>query len=211
MGIFHFAPEVMRPTALMLNLFVSLMAWWQYSRSEKLNTKLFLWLIAGSIPAAFLGALITIDVTVYKQLLGGLLLLPAFRLLGFFKAAPQSPKEPTFFPALGFGIGIGLLSGVIGIGGGIILSPLLLMLGWANIKQTALLSALFIFVNSLSGMAGLVVQGLQFQPEAYWWIGVAIAGGALGSWVGSTKVSSQTLKHILGVVLVIAGVKLIVF
>lgn len=211
MGIFHFAPEVMRPTALMLNLFVSLIAWWQYSRSEKLNTRLFLWLIAGSIPAAFLGALITIDITVYKQLLGGLLLLPAFRLFGFFKAAPQSPKEPTFFPALVFGIGIGLLSGVIGIGGGIILSPLLLMLGWANIKQTALLSALFIFVNSLSGMAGLVSKGLYIQPEAYYWIGVAIAGGALGSWVGSTKVSSQTLKHILGVVLVIAGVKLMVF
>ena len=211
MGLFHFAPEVMRPTALMLNLFVSLIAWAQYSRRIVLNKKLFLWLIAGSIPAAFVGALITIDATLYKQLLGGLLLLPAFRLLGFFKTAPQNEKEPSFFPAVIIGIGIGLLSGVIGIGGGIILSPLLLMLGWTDIKQTALISALFIFVNSLSGMAGLVTHGIEIQPEAYMWIVVAIAGGALGSWVGSTKFSTQTLRRVLGMVLVIAGLKLMIF
>ena len=211
MGLFHFAPEVMRPTALVLNLFVSFIAWMQYSRSVVLEKKLFLWLVAGSIPAAFAGALITIDATLYKQILGGLLILPALRMFGFFSGPSKQSKPPSILPAVFIGIVIGFISGIIGIGGGIILSPLLLLLGWTDIRQTALISALFIFVNSLSGMTGLIVQGVEISAETYSWIAVAVVGGAFGSWAGSTKFSSVTLKHILGVVLVIAGVKLMIF
>jgi uncharacterized membrane protein YfcA len=109
------------------------------------------------------------------------------------------------------GAGIGLISGIIGIGGGIILSPMLLLLGWANIKQTALMSALFIFVNSLSGMAGIVAKGVNFDPVLYLWIAVAVTGGILGSWAGSRKMTPVSLRRILGVVLLVAGSKLIFF
>lgn len=209
MGIFHFAPEVMRPSALLLNVFVSFIAGMQYSRSTEINKKLFLWLILGSIPASFLGAFIAIDVVVYKQILGVLLVFQAVRLLGFAKAQFQGIKEPDAIPAILLGIGIGLISGMIGIGGGIILSPVLLMLGWANIRQTALLSAWFIFLNSLSGLSGLVLQGTKFDPVLYIWILIALLGGLIGSWVGSKKFNPATLKIVLGVVLVVAGLKLI--
>ncbi len=211
MGLFHFAPDVMRPTALVLNLFVSLIAWWQYSRQEILQKKLFFWLILGSIPATFAGSLISLDVSLYKQLLGVLLLIPAFKMFGFFKSENQIVNAPRFLPAVIFGIGIGLLSGVIGIGGGILLSPLLIMLGWSDIRQTALMSALFIFVNSLTGIGGLAKSGIEFHPELLVWCILAIAGGLIGSGVGSRKASSGTLKHILGVLLIIAGLKLVIF
>jgi uncharacterized protein len=209
MGLFHFAPEVMRPSALLLNVFVSLIAWWQYSRSVQLNKKLFLWLICGSIPAAFAGALITVDSHLYKQMLGVILLFQAARLFGLFRASQQNAKKPQMVPAIILGLAIGLLSGMIGIGGGIILSPLLLMLGWTDIKQTALISALFIFLNSLAGISGLLAQGLKFDSVLYIWIVVALAGGFLGSWLGSKRFSANTLKGLLAFILLFAGVKLI--
>lgn len=210
MGVFHFAPDVMRPAALVLNLFVSFIAWWQYSRQVTLQKKLFFWLILGSVPAAFAGSLLSLDVSLYKQMLGILLLIPAFRMFGFFKPENQVVHEPRLFPAVTFGIIIGLLSGVIGIGGGIILSPLLMMLGWSDIRQTALMSALFIFVNSLTGIIGLTVKGVEFHPDLPLWCIIAVLGGLVGSLIGSRKASSATLTQILGVVLVIAGLKLLI-
>lgn len=209
MGIFHFAPEIMRPTALLLNVFVSLIAWFQYSRSTQLNKKLFIWLILGSLPASFVGALIPVDAVVYKQILGVLLIFQAVRLLGFMNAQFHGLKEPDLIPAVLLGICIGLLSGLIGIGGGIILSPILLMLGWANIRQTALISALFIFLNSLSGLSGLLLKGTSFDSVLYIWIIVALGGGLIGSWLGSKKFHPATLKTLLGVILIVAGLKLI--
>ena len=211
MSLFLVAPESMRSSALILNIFVSAIAWWQYSRSVKLNSKLFLWLIAGSIPAAFAGAMIEIDASVYKRILGILLILPAARLMGWIPARQQPGIQPVFLFAFAIGIGIGLISGIIGIGGGIILSPVLLLLGWTDIRQTALMSALFILLNSLSGMGGLISKGLNFEPILYLWITVAVMGGMLGSWAGSRKLTPENLKRILGVVLVIAGGKLIFF
>ena len=209
MALFHFAPEVMRPSALLLNVFVSLIAWLQYSRTVELNKKLFFWLIAGSIPAAFAGALISVDNVVYKQILGVLLVFQAVRMLGFMKADFHGIKQPEMIPAILLGIAIGLISGMIGIGGGIILSPLLIMLGWANIRQTALISALFIFLNSLSGLSGLFVKGANFDSVLYIWIIVALGGGLIGSWLGSKKFHPATLKTLLGVILIVAGLKLI--
>ncbi len=210
MGLFHFAPDVMRPAALVLNLLVSFIAWWQYSRKAALQQKLFLWLIIGSVPAAFAGSLISLDVSLYKQMLGVLLLIPALRMFGFFKPENQVVHEPRLFPAVTFGVVIGLLSGVIGIGGGIILSPLLLMLGWSDIRQTAHLSALFIFVNSLTGIIGLSVNDVEFHPDLPMWCTIAVIGGLVGSVTGSRKASPTTLTHILGVVLIIAGLKLLI-
>ena len=209
MGLFHFAPEVMKPAALIMNLVVSLMAFMQYFRTNPLNKKLFLLLIAGSVPAAFLGARIEIDAFVYKKILAVILIIPVLRLLGFF--GNKNPEQKIFRPlsAVIIGIVIGFVSGMIGIGGGIILSPVILFLGWADMKQTATISALFIFLNSASGLLGLVTKGVVISPSIYLWVAIAVAGGISGSWLGSKKFENNLLKKILGVVLLIASVKLL--
>jgi uncharacterized membrane protein YfcA len=209
MGLFHFAPEVMRPSALVLNVVVSLIAAWQYSGTEKFDNRLLFALVASSIPAAFVGATISIDATVYKVILGVIILIQALNLIFFFKMTSVQVKKPPLLLIVIAGMAIGLLSGLIGIGGGILLSPLLLLMGWATIKQTAFISAIFIFLNSLAGIAGLLYNKANFDSVLYLWIGVVIVGGFVGSRMGSRVLPVSFLRKILGVVLLIAGVKLI--
>jgi len=210
MGVYHFSPEVMKPSALILNIIVSLIAFIQYSRTTSVNKKLVMLLLVGSIPAAFIGTGVTLDVLIYKKILGILLLFPVFRLLGFFGKEVSVLKNPNPYLAVAIGIIIGFISGVIGIGGGILLSPILLFLGWAYIKQTAVISSLFIFLNSISGMIGLVSKGISIDTSIYLWIAIAVAGGIAGSYFGAKKFNSIVLKKVLAVVLVIASFKLIV-
>ncbi len=210
MGIYHFSPDVMKSSALILNIVVSLIAFIQYSRTNSVNKKLVSLLIIGSVPAAFFGAGIMLDVLIYKKVLGVLLLFPIPRLLGFFGKEVSELKSPNTYLAVAIGITIGFISGVIGIGGGILLSPILLFLGWAFIKQTAVISSLFIFLNSISGMIGLVSKGISIDSTIYLWIAIAVAGGIAGSYFGAKKFNSLVLKKVLAVVLVIASFKLIV-
>jgi uncharacterized membrane protein YfcA len=107
------------------------------------------------------------------------------------------------------GAGIGLLSGLIGIGGGIILSPVLLMLRWTNQKQTAAISALFIFVNSLSGLGGQISRGVQFSQEMLLYVALAFAGGILGAYLGAIRFNQNILKFSLVLVLGVAAFKLL--
>ncbi len=209
MGLYHFSPEVMKPSALIMNIIVSLMAFAQYSRTTPLNKKLFLLLILGSVPAAFFGAWVIVDAFLYKKILAGILLLPVARLLGLFGKIETVQKD--FNPAIVvvLGAAIGFVSGMIGIGGGIILSPIILFFGWGDMKQTATISALFIFLNSVSGMASLVTQGITIAPSIYLWVAVAMIGGTIGSYYGSKKFENTLLKKILGIVLLIASVKLL--
>jgi len=210
MALWGFAPETMKPWALVLNICVSLIATFQFLRSEKPEWKLFLVLIAGSIPAAYLGASIHIEQELYKKLLGGLVLFQSTRLLGFLpsKSSPET-KKPKLLGALVVGTAIGMLSGMIGIGGGIILSPLLIQLRWASMKQTALLSAGFIFVNSISGLTALAPSAEMLSHDLLLALAIAIVGGTIGGWLGSTKLNQKAMRITLGVVLMIAGAKLL--
>jgi uncharacterized membrane protein YfcA len=209
MVIFSFAPSVMKPTALLLNLFVSAISFYQFYRGKHFLWKIFLPFAIASIPLAFLGGTIHIDPSVYKKILGVLLLVPITRFI-FFPNIPVSEIKPsnTYISLLIGGI-IGFLSGLIGFGGGIILSPILLLLKWTNQKQTAAISALFIFVNSLSGLAGQLSKGIQFSSGMYLYVGIAVAGGCFGAYLGALKFNQTILKYMLAIVLIMAAVKLI--
>jgi len=209
MAFFSFAPEMMRPTALILNLFVSLTAFIQYYRNGHFRWKLFWPFAIASIPAAFVGGLIIMDAAWYKKILGMLLLFPVVRLGGIKFNSENTDKEQTLFASLLIGAIIGLFSGMIGIGGGIILSPVILLLHWANMKQTAAVSALFIFVNSLAGLAGIFTTGFEYKPEIVWMIVIAFSGGLAGSYLGAKKLNHLFLKILLAVVLLMASVKLL--
>jgi uncharacterized protein len=210
MGLFHFAPVQMRSTALVMNIIVSFIAAIQYYGHTDFKRRLFFLLICGSIPAAFIGSTISIEAETYRRILGVIILVPAIRLIAFNPVQETIQKEAPLLLSVLMGIIIGFLSGLIGIGGGILLSPLLIFFGWASVKETALISALFIFLNSLAGLAGMATLSINMNPDVYLWIAVVIAGGIAGSWLGSRKFPNVILKRILGIVMLIAGIKLIV-
>jgi len=209
MALFSFTPDVMKPTALLLNLFVSLTSFIQFYRGGHFKWKIFLPLAIASVPFAFIGGLITVESSIYKKMLGILLLIPIIRFL-FFKNIPVDKlKKPDTLLSLIIGGAIGFLSGLIGIGGGIILSPILLLLKWTDQKQTAAISALFIFVNSLSGLAGQLTKGIQFSTDMYAYVAIAFTGGLCGAYFGSLKFNQNILKYVLAIVLMLAAYKLL--
>jgi uncharacterized membrane protein YfcA len=209
MALFGMAPATMKSSALIMNLCVSLISFIHYYRSRHFKWKLFLPFAITSVPASFLGALVTVDPVLYKKILGGLLLFPILRLLGLFGKESDEQNSLNMIVALVLGASIGFLSGMIGIGGGIILSPIILLFHWAKMKETAAVSALFIFVNSISGLAGLLSKGLIIEPSVYFWITITLAGGFAGAYLGSKKIQSPVLKKILAFTLLLASIKLL--
>jgi uncharacterized membrane protein YfcA len=209
MAIFSISPQVMKPTALLLNLFVSAVSFIQFYRGGHFKWKIFLPLAIASVPMAFAGGLITIDGTIYKKILGLLLIIPIIRFLFFANIKVEEIKKSNIALSLLIGAGIGFLSGLIGIGGGIILSPVLLLLKWTDQKQTAAISALFIFVNSLSGLGGQVTKGIHFSPDMYAYVAIAFVAGLCGAYFGSLKFKQTILKNTLGLVLALAAYKLL--
>jgi uncharacterized membrane protein YfcA len=209
MALFGVTPNVMKPTALLLNLFVSLTSFIQFYRGKHFLWKIFLPLAIASIPMAFLGGKIVVDGTIYKKILGVLLLIPIIRFLFFANIRVDEIKKSNIALSLVIGAIIGFLSGLIGIGGGIILSPILLLLKWTDQKQTAAISALFIFVNSLSGLAGQLTKGIHFSADMYTYVAVAFAGGFCGAYFGALKFKQPILKNILAAVLMLAAYKLL--
>lgn len=208
MGIVGISLSFAKPVALILNCIVSAIAYIQYYRNGYFHAKLFVMLAVASIPFAYLGGTFSLQDDLYKRVLGVVLLFSAIRLL-FPSDEKQHIKEPHFIFLLITGAAIGFLSGLIGIGGGIILTPLLLLMGWSRMKEAACVSALFIFVNSLSGLIAQFQKGISLQPNMYLMILLATAGGLIGSYYGAKKWNIFLLKKILSVVLIIASLKLI--
>lgn len=209
MALFSVAPDVMKPTALLLNLFVSLTAFLQFYRGKHFVWKVFFPLALASIPMAFIGGLIAVDATIYKKILGLLLVFSVIRLLIPARNNAQELKPAHFSGALLMGGVIGILSGMIGIGGGIILSPLLIFFNWTDQKQTAAISALFIFVNSAAGLMGQLTNGIQFSSDMLGYVGVAFAGGIAGAYFGAMKLKQTVMKKVLALVLMMAAYKLL--
>lgn len=207
MALLGFSASVMKPTALLLNVMVSLIAFISFYRAKHFRSQLLWPLIAASIPFAYLGSVLPVSEVLYKQILGVVLLLSIIRIVWESSEKPLSPA-PKWYVLFGIGAGIGLVSGMIGMGGGILLSPLLLLMGWSTQKQTAAISAIFIFLNSMAGIAGQLQTGFNLGPQILAIIGFVLAGGWLGAYIGAEKLRAKNMKYILALVLVLAAAKL---
>ncbi len=209
MAVFGVESSFARPAALLTNCTVALLSFSRYLSKTNFNLRLFLWLSLGSVPCAYIGASIPLHAVLYKQLLGAFLLLAAGRLLWPVKDADRRNEAPAIM-AVAVGAAMGFASGMLGIGGGVLLSPTLIFLGWCSARESALISALFIFVNSISGLTALVPTLSIWQPHLpLVWMGAAVFGGAAGAQFGSTRFSSQNLKRVLALVLFVAAFKLL--
>lgn len=232
MALFGLAPAVMRPTALCLNLLVSSLGTLRFWRAGHFRWRTFWPFAATSIPSAYVGGALTLPTTLYKQLVGLALLFAAVRL--FLDARKLTgANDPTareddargratqtaddgatvrdapLWLAMLLGVLIGLLSGLTGVGGGIFLSPLLLLAGWAGARQTAAVSAAFIFVNSAAGLLGNAA-GVKSVSAALPYLALAaLAGGIVGTEFGSRRLPPLWVRRLLAAVLVVAGLKLI--
>jgi len=210
MILFGISPALMKPSALLLNIFVSSISFYMYYRQGYFKWLTILPFILLSIPLSFLGARIHIDEHIYKLILGICLLIATLRLLGVFgKVNLTDIRDVPFIPAMLIGGVLGFVSGMIGIGGGILLSPIILLMRWANLKQAAAVSAAFILVNSISGIIGASTSGQVFSPDILKWVAAGIIGGSIGAFYGSSRFNFSVLRYILSGVLIFASYKLL--
>jgi len=208
MTLFSMAPSAIKPTALVLNIMVACIGTWHFWRAGHFSWGLFWPFAVLSVPCAFLGGYLDLPVHVFKLLVGIILLLSAVKFLIDPKEKPD-PSAPSKPVACGVGAGLGLLAGCTGTGGGIFLTPLVILMGWARTKTASAVSALFILVNSVSGLAGNL-SATKYMPACAWsFVASALVAGAAGSYLGSRKFSPAIIKRLLAVVLAIAGSKLI--
>ncbi len=208
MSLLSLAPEVIKPTALALNILVASIGTFQFWRAGYFSWRLFWPFALLAVPMAFVGGYLNLPAQVFKVVVGIILLYSAVRFL-MPAPAEREPKEPPRAVALASGGFIGLLAGLTGTGGGIFLTPLLLLAGWARVKTAAAVSALFILCNSVAGLAGNIGSTKQFPTFALVLVAAAAVGGTVGSYLGSRRFDPALIKRLLAVVLVIAGTKLI--
>ncbi|MCH9848910.1 MAG: sulfite exporter TauE/SafE family protein, partial [Betaproteobacteria bacterium] len=175
MALLSVAPESMRPAALALNVLVSSIALYKFYRVKAFSLQLLLPIIAGSIPFAFIGGLISLPATIYKPIIGVVLIVAAWQIFVQSKHVPTIVKQsPSKFALFGMGSGLGLLSGLTGVGGGIFLSPILILMNWAETKMISGIASAFILVNSLSGLAGVLTQNYVLPNGLIYWALAAV-------------------------------------
>jgi len=206
------APSQMRPIALVLNILVSAIGTYKFWRAGYFRWRLFWPFAAVSIPLAFLGGAITLPGHAYKVLVGVVLIYAAWQLWHSARAGAEmrEVRDPPLAWAMLVGAALGLLAGLTGVGGGIFLSPLLLLLGWAGTKQTSAVAAPFILVNSIAGIAGAFTAKAATLPSQLWILALAVLiGGWLGAEYGSRRFTNPFIRRLLAVVLASAGAKMV--
>ena len=210
MALLGFAPAVMKPTALVLNVLVALISTVKFWRAGRVPWVTFWPFAAASIPAAFIGGMVSPSVALYQTVAGVVLWYAAYRLLRVTPGTSSAGiKPPRLWAALIFGTGIGLLSGFTGIGGGIVFGALLLSMRWAETRETLGMSAALNLSNSSAGLLGHLSNTTALPSALPLWAAAAVVGGWVGADYGSRRLSQVTLQRLLAVVLIIAGFKLI--
>lgn len=209
MALWGLLPEEMRPAALLMNIVVTSWLLYRFQPYKLMPYKLFWPLVIASTPLAFVGGLIKIDAEAYRLLVGVMLLLAAVRMLMINKAA-ESTHQPTMIVVLLVGAILGFSAGLTGIGGGVFLSPILLIFGWCTIRQSTAVAAGFILLNSIGGLAGYIVSDQSWPMGAGWLVIAALAGCLFGGELAAHRASSLTLQKLLAAVLAIAAVKMVV-
>lgn len=202
-------PAAMRPTALLLNLLVATIGTVQFARAGFFRWSLFWPFAVVSIPAAYLGGRLSLPGTTYRVIVGVVLVLSAARFVITLRAPDRVKRRVPVPAALVIGAALGLLAGLTGVGGGIFLSPVLLLAGWADLRTTAATSVTFILANSAAGLLGQHTQLAAIKAVAPAWAAAAIIGGLTGSWLGSRRLPNSGLRAVLAAVLLAAGCKLI--
>ena len=211
MGLAGVEPGLMRPTALVLNILVASIVVVRFARAGQIDWRALLPLLAASVPLAFLGGLIVLPGTIYKPLVGVVLLVAAVRFLATAgrPADDERVVRVPAVPAMAIGGGIGLVSGLTGTGGGIFLTPLLILFGWAGPRLAAGLSSGFILANSSAGLAGNVASVGMVPAALVVWLPAVAVGGLVGSELGARRLGPPAIRRALALVLVVAGLKLI--
>lgn len=208
MALFSLHPEALKPTALMLNIVVAGVGTYLYCSAGQFSWRVFWPFVITSIPMSFLGGTFSLSPELYRPALGMVLLFAAWRLFARRKQDDYIAREPNITLAMVVGAILGFASGLIGVGGGIFLSPLMILLGWAQVREISGIAALFILVNSISGLAGHV-SSLQHVPEyAPLLAGVALIGGTIGALCGSRHLPVATILKAMSLMLVMAGGKM---
>lgn len=210
MGLFSFAPEVMKPTALALNILVAAVATFKFHRARLFSWDLFWPFAIASIPASFIGGATALPGRWYKVLVGVVLLYAAVWMFrSALRPAAREVRHPPLWAAMVAGGVIGFLSGLTGVGGGIFLSPLLIYAGWAETRQASGVAAPFILVNSIAGLLGHFSSVNQLPANLPVWGIAAVIGGWIGASYGSKRAPAPVLRQLLSLVLIVAGVKLV--
>jgi uncharacterized protein len=201
---------IMRPTALVLNLFVASIVTVRFARAGHLPWRSLVPLAIGSIPAAYIGGSIDLPGEIYRLLVAAVLVVAAWRLATTpLTTDDQDHPGVPWLAGIASGATIGLLAGLTGTGGGIFLTPLLVLTGWTGTRDAAGLSGSFILVNSIAGLAGLQGGGLVLAPGLPLWIAAVLTGGIIGSWLGAARYSVLSLRRALALVLLLAAAKLV--
>ncbi len=209
MALWGLAPEQMRPAALLMNIVVTCWLLYRFKPHQSMPYKLFWPLVLASTPMAFVAGMLTIDAIVYRLLVGALLLVAAVRML-LIPAQAAERSKPDIKVVLMVGAVLGFAAGLTGIGGGVFLSPILLIFGWCSMRESTAVAAGFILLNSLAGLAGYLLSGQVWPLGTGWLLLAAFLGCLLGAELASHRASSLTLQKLLAVVLVIASGKMLV-
>lgn len=215
MGLFGLSPDVMRSVALLLNVLVTSISTWKFVRAGHFSARIFWPIAALSVPAAFWGGRLPVDAAIYRPLVGGVLLFAAWRMWRSTfdqkreRLAPKALSKKMMGLFLVIGAGLGAVSGLLGIGGGIFLGPLLIFTGWATTRETIGVSAAFVLVNSAAGLLGRL-SVMPALPQALWiWLPAVGLGGYLGAEFAAQRLDQRWIRRLLAAVLVAGGIRLI--
>jgi len=209
MAFMGVTPPVMKISALVLNIPVAIIGTVRFARAGCLPWRLLLPFAVASVPAAYIGGMLTLPSLLFKQAIGLMLFIAATKLLaqpGTEK--PEATSPPPLYLSLPVGAAIGLIAGLTGTGGGVLLTPILLFMRWAKTRDAAGVSVAFILLNSISGLAGQSAAFSLLPPMIWVWMAAVLVGGLIGTQLGTRHLGVPSMRRLLGVVLVIAGVKL---